>query len=89
MVPTLSVEFMTMNIVKLFTLTLACTYFIIHSIRQTILSPVYDFKKICLVFYLEKLNIVMLSIKTSGNFMSFTSSTLSNSDVVHAVPGYF
>ena len=43
MVPTLSVKFMTVNIVKLFTRTLACTYSIIHSIRQTILSPVYDF----------------------------------------------
>ena len=43
MVPTFTVKFMTLNIVKLFTRTLACMYSIIHKIRQAILSPVYDF----------------------------------------------
>ena len=43
MVPTISIKFMTVNIVKLFTRTLAYAYFIIHRIRQTIFFPVYDF----------------------------------------------
>ena len=42
MVSTLSTKFMTVNI-KLFPQTLARVYSIIHTIRQTILSPVYDF----------------------------------------------
>ena len=42
-VPTLSIKFMTVNTVKLFTRTLACTYSFIHRIHQTILSPIYDF----------------------------------------------
>ena len=41
MLPILSVKCMTVNIVKLFTQTLA--YSIIHRIRQNILSPVYEF----------------------------------------------
>ena len=40
------------------------------------------------IFY-RNLNIVMLSIKISGDFMCVLISILSNSDVVHAVPGYF
>ena len=42
MVPTLSFKLITVNLVKLFTRILVCAYSIIHRIRQTILSPVYD-----------------------------------------------
>ena len=38
----------------------------------------------------RNLNIVMLSIKTSGDFyMFYEVSMQSNFDVVHVVPGYF
>ena len=70
MVPTLPVKFMTVNIVKLLTRTLASIYSIIHRIRQTIFYNQFMTFRIY-AWRFRLLSGAMLSIRTKSDFYQF------------------
>ena len=70
MVPTLSIKFTTVNIVKLLSRTLAYIYSIIYRIRQYFITSLCLLEDMPGVLY-RILSGAMLSIRTKGDFYPF------------------